>query len=123
MNVYKAFCSLVCAFAMWSAVLPTAHAVEITADAAILIEASTGRVIYQKNADEHMYPASTTKMMTAILALERANMNDVVRVSSRAAMVEDFCERASGEYQEQKERRVQREQSRTALKKERGGER
>ncbi|BEU88791.1 D-alanyl-D-alanine carboxypeptidase family protein [Selenomonas sp. TAMA-11512] len=70
--------------------LSAAHAAPaITADAAILIEASTGRVLYQKNADEHMYPASTTKMMTAILALERADMKDVVTVSSRAAMVED----------------------------------
>ena len=38
-------------------------------------------------------------------------------------MIEDFCERAGNEYQEQKEQRVQREQSRTALKKERGEER
>ena len=43
--------------------------------------------------------------------------------ADRAAMIEDFCERAGNEYQEQKERRVQREQSRTALKKERGEER
>lgn len=89
MNVQKALRSVVCAIALLFAVLPAARAADITADAAILIEASTGRVIYQKNADEHMYPASTTKMMTAILALERANMNDVVTVSSRAAMVED----------------------------------
>ena len=38
-------------------------------------------------------------------------------------MIEDFCERAGSEYQEQKERQVQREQSRTAQKKERGEER
>ena len=43
--------------------------------------------------------------------------------ADRTAMIEDFCERAVSEYQEQKERRVQREQSRTALKKERGEER
>lgn len=43
--------------------------------------------------------------------------------ADRAAMIEDFCERAGNEYQEQKEQRVQREQSRTALKKERGEER
>ena len=43
--------------------------------------------------------------------------------ADRAAMIEDFCERTGSEYQEQKERRVQREQSRTALKKERGEER
>lgn len=89
MNVQKALCSIACLIAVLCGVVSTACAADITADAAILIEASTGRVIYQKNADEHMYPASTTKMMTAILALERANMNDTVRVSSSAAMVED----------------------------------
>ena len=42
----------------------------ITAEAAILIEASTGRVIYEKNADRLMYPASMTKLMTALLVVE-----------------------------------------------------
>lgn len=43
--------------------------------------------------------------------------------ADRAAMIEDFCERAGSEYQEQKERKVQCEKSRTAPKKERGEER
>ena len=41
----------------------------ITASSAILIEASTGRVIYEKDADARRYPASMTKMMTCLLAL------------------------------------------------------
>ena len=43
--------------------------------------------------------------------------------ADRAAMIEDFCERTGSEYQEQKERQVQCEKSRTAPKKERGEER
>ena len=41
----------------------------LTATAAILIEADSGRVIFEKNADERMYPASTTKILTVWLAL------------------------------------------------------
>lgn len=45
---------------------------DIEAVSAILIEASTGRVLYEKNADAKIYPASTTKVMTALLILELA---------------------------------------------------
>lgn len=48
-----------------------AQAPILTADAAILIDARTGQVLYEKNADKREYPASMTKMMTCILALER----------------------------------------------------
>lgn len=61
----------------------------VTAEAAILAEASTGRVIYEKNADRLMYPASMTKMMTCLLALEEwADMNAAVTVSPAAAATE-----------------------------------
>ena len=45
----------------------------LTATAAILIEQDTGQVIFEKNADERMYPASTTKILTVWLALMIAN--------------------------------------------------
>lgn len=61
----------------------------ITAEAAILVEASTGRVIYEKNADRLMYPASMTKMMTCILALEQwKDMSASVMVGPEAAATE-----------------------------------
>src|ERR1043165_6543374 len=43
---------------------------DLTARAAVLMDAATGKVIYQKEADLHLPPASTTKIMTAILTLE-----------------------------------------------------
>ncbi len=61
----------------------------ITADYAILIEASTGRVIYEKNADEKAYPASTTKMLTCVLAIEKGDLDKTLSVSQRAAWTED----------------------------------
>lgn len=48
------------------------------AQAALLMDMPSGRVLYSKNLDERMYPASTTKIMTGILALEMGNMNDTV---------------------------------------------
>lgn len=50
----------------------------------ILMEASTGKVIYEKNGYEKAYPASTTKIMTAILTLENCNLTDTTTVSHDA---------------------------------------
>ena len=60
----------------------------ITATSAILVEASTGRVIYEKNADEVRQPASLTKMMTGILGWENLSPNDEIVVSQNAAYTE-----------------------------------
>lgn len=61
-----------------------------SAKSAILIEASTGEVLYEKNADEALAPASMTKIMTLLLtmeAIEKGNigLEDKVSVSERAA--------------------------------------
>lgn len=57
----------------------------VTADAAVLIDAASGRVLYEKNAHQQRDPASTTKIMTAVLALEMGNPGDLVTVSPWAA--------------------------------------
>ena len=49
--------------------------IEIRAPSAILIESKTGRILYEKNSNEKRYPASTTKIMTALLTLE--NVEDL----------------------------------------------
>ena len=60
----------------------------ITAKSAIVIEAFTGKIIYGKNTEERRYPASTTKIMTLITALEQGNLEDVLTVSTNAANTE-----------------------------------
>ena len=60
----------------------------VTAKGAILIEASSGRILYEKNADGLFEPASTTKIMTAIVAIESGDSNQIVRVSEKAANTE-----------------------------------
>ena len=52
----------------------------VTATSAILIDAHTGNVLYEKNAEKKMYPASTTKIMTALVALE-AVANEEISLS------------------------------------------
>ncbi len=51
------------------------------AESAILIEASTGTILYEKNAHKKEYPASITKIMTGFLAVENASLNDTVTFS------------------------------------------
>ena len=53
--------------------------------AAILIDMTTGDVLYESNADEQHFPASTTKMMTALLALENLDLNSDITVDAEAA--------------------------------------
>ena len=56
----------------------------VYSDAAILIDSKTGNILYAKNSEEKLYPASTTKILTAILALEKCNLDDVITVSKSA---------------------------------------
>ena len=58
---------------------------QLYAQAAVLMDADSGRVLYGKNEDEELPMASTTKIMTCILALEYGNPDDTVEVSAYAA--------------------------------------
>lgn len=72
--------------AVWLLVAATAHgAPDIKARAAILMDARTGEILYDKKGGERNAPASTTKIMTAILAIESGRLDDMVTVSPRAA--------------------------------------
>ena len=57
---------------------------EISAESAILIDSSSGKVFYTKNEGQRMFPASTTKILTAILTLENCKLDDVVTVPYEA---------------------------------------
>lgn len=62
---------------------------KITAESAILVEASTGRIIYEKNADVERAPASMTKMLTCIIALEKLNPKEEILMTREGIMTED----------------------------------
>lgn len=59
------------------------------AGSAVLMDGSSGRVLYEKNGEEFMANASTTKILTCILALENAEFSEVVSVSAYAASMPD----------------------------------
>lgn len=54
------------------------------AQAYIVIDAKTGMVLCEKNADDRLYPASTTKILTAIVALEKGDLNQMMKASREA---------------------------------------
>ena len=54
---------------------------QIGAQAAILMDIDTGVVLYAKNIHEQLYPASTTKLLTCLLAMEQGNLDDMVTFS------------------------------------------
>lgn len=74
---------------------PVAHSAEpdqigtpsVTAEAAVLLDIRTGQILFDKNARQRRPPASTTKIMTALLALEGGDLRQVVTVSPGAASV------------------------------------
>ncbi|MGI6161331.1 MAG: D-alanyl-D-alanine carboxypeptidase family protein [Christensenellales bacterium] len=60
----------------------------VQAQAAVMMEASSRRVLYQKNSHQRMPMASTTKIMTAIVAIENGNLQDTITVSENASGIE-----------------------------------
>jgi D-alanyl-D-alanine carboxypeptidase len=56
----------------------------VTAESAILMDASTGAILYSKNIHEKEYPASTTKILSTLIAAEQCSMDEVVTFSSTA---------------------------------------
>ena len=65
---------------------------ELLAQGAILVDSATGQILYQKNMNDKLYPASTTKILTALLALEYAeqsghSLSEIVTVSRRATEI------------------------------------
>jgi len=59
----------------------------LSAKAAILIDETTGLTLYEHNARKRRYAASTTKIMTALLCVERGRLDESVTVSERAAAI------------------------------------
>lgn len=67
-----------------SAVKAQETAPAVSADSVVLMDATTGKILYEKNKNTAYPPASTTKIMTVLLVLENANLEDTVTVSKNA---------------------------------------
>ena len=80
--------AVLAALILLGAAVPGAAAVSTSAASAILMDADSGRVLYAQNADAKMLIASTTKIMTALVAIREGTLTDTVRVSAAAAGTE-----------------------------------
>ena len=58
----------------------------ISSPSAVLIDLSSGKTLYEKNPDQKMYPASLTKVLTAILVIENCKLDEIAIVSQDAVM-------------------------------------
>ena len=73
--------------ALWAAVslvgclTAVTEAVEVSAAAAVLMDADSGRLLYEKNGEKRMLIASTTKLMTALVALEQGGLQQEITVT------------------------------------------
>lgn len=80
----------ICAALLLFQINPSVSALGTSARSAILIDAGSGRVLYEQNADERMLIASITKIMTAVVALENGDVDEMYTVTA-----EDMAEGSS----------------------------
>lgn len=80
----RLFCFFI-VFIMMTVQVQAAENIKVNSLSAVLIDATNGRVLWGKNEETPMAMASTTKIMTAIIALENADLKSEVTVSKRAA--------------------------------------
>jgi D-alanyl-D-alanine carboxypeptidase/D-alanyl-D-alanine carboxypeptidase (penicillin-binding protein 5/6) len=64
-----------------------ADSISLHSETAILMDAKSGQVLFEKEINELMYPASITKIVTAIIAIEQGNLDEIVTVSQKARNV------------------------------------
>lgn len=86
----KRIMSLILSFAVvFSFGISTVNAdVKLSAKSAVVMDVKTGRVLYSKNPDQKLPMASTTKIMTVLVAIESGRLNEKVTVSKKAAHTE-----------------------------------
>lgn len=84
----RLFCWFVSLWILFSVLPCQSFAVSTSATSAILMDVDSGRVLYEQNADARMLIASTTKIMTALVAIREGDLADVVTVKREATLTE-----------------------------------
>lgn len=88
MIVVKRFIGRMAAALLVAVLLFPCHANALSAEKAVLLDAQTGRVLYEKRGDERALIASTTKIMTALIVCEQCNVLDRMRIPKEAVGIE-----------------------------------
>jgi len=84
----RQFAGALCALLLVGVLAVPAGAISTSASAAVLMDVDSGRVLYSQNANARMLIASTTKIMTALVAIEHGNLSDMVTVRRDATLAE-----------------------------------
>ncbi|MDQ0351473.1 D-alanyl-D-alanine carboxypeptidase/D-alanyl-D-alanine carboxypeptidase (penicillin-binding protein 5/6) [Alkalibacillus filiformis] len=93
MLIYKLRFSLIIVLALVLIITnsPSANAhvqdIDLYSESAILIDQSSGEVLYEKNSQQQMYPASITKIITGIIAIEQGDLDEMATISENATEV------------------------------------
>lgn len=87
-KIISAVLALLCLIPLLRAVDASAEGLSLSSKSAVLIEAESGNVLYQKNAFAVRPMASTTKIMTALVAIESGDLDRLVKIDNRARGVE-----------------------------------
>lgn len=89
MRTKTGLCTILAVLIMLLFQSPSAAAIpEIAGEAAVLIDGRNGQFLYEKNTSQRVYPASTTKILTAVIALENGKLDDMVTIPAEACNVE-----------------------------------
>ena len=80
--IFLFFLVITLSFSNFSYIYASDDEPNLNSKAAFLIDNKTNKVLYSKNPDEKMFPASTTKIVTAILVLENCKLNDIVTATA-----------------------------------------
>lgn len=67
---------------------------DISAKGAVLIEQSSSKVLFQKDSNKRMYPASTTKLLTALVAIENGDLEEIITVGDEIKLMDPGSSRA-----------------------------
>ncbi len=81
------FWSFICLIVIFSHNI-TVSAVNVSAQSAIAIDADTEQILYQKNSEQILPMASTTKIMTALIALEQLDVNEIIEIKAEYTGIE-----------------------------------
>lgn len=90
-NIRRYTVCIICLLVMASCICINARAEDlpaVAARAAVLIDADTGRILFEKNSNQKLQMASTTKIMTTLLTLESGDLDEYFTVDSDAVRVE-----------------------------------
>lgn len=86
----KYLCKILVVIFLFNAfyIISYAETPSITAESAIVIDLKTGRVLYEKNSEKQLPMASTTKILTALVAIENSDLDDLVKISDETTNIE-----------------------------------